>query len=177
MAGWLSCAAVVVFFHTLGWDSSHTRQLIFGTFVAYHSQPNPIDALVYSFAWKGVQYTLIGLVIFQGFQCLLPKTSTTKWTGPGKVLLFPCKTTHSRLFPKKHSFAYSYLVVGIPVGWEGVSGGLVSSSSMKRSWSSLSTTCRFRVDAADHLERGDAHLGLRGKLDAYLKSEVRAGTF
>lgn len=110
-----------------------------------------------------------------GIRCLLPLTSTTRWTGPGKVLLFPCKTTHSRIFSRRHSFAYSYLVAGIPVGWEGVSGGLVSSSSRNLSWLSLTNTCWFKVDPADHLERGDAHLGLRGKLDAYLKSEVRAG--
>lgn len=175
MAGWLSCATAVLLSHTLGWNSSYARQVIFGIFVAYHSQPECSKALVYGIAWKGLQCALIALITVMGFRGLLPGTSTTKWTGPGKVLLFPCKTTHSRLFPKKHSFAYSYLVVGIPVGWEGASGGMVSSSPRKLSWFPLSKISWYNVDPADHLEHGEAHLGLRHKLDAYLESEVRAG--
>jgi len=97
----------------------------------------------------------------------------------GKVVLFPCRTTHTRLFPKKHSFSYSYLVVGIPVGWEGAVGGMVS-AGVKNSggfWSWLSPKAAPRkgwydVDASDYLERGNGHLGLRGKLDAYLDSQV-----
>ncbi len=85
--------------------------------------------------------------------------------SPAKVLLLPCKTTHSRMFPKLHSFSHSYLVVGIPVGWSGCAGGLVSAGSGgRRGW--------FHVDAEDSLERGNGHLGLRGKLDAYLESQV-----
>ncbi|KAL1858300.1 hypothetical protein VTK73DRAFT_7845 [Phialemonium thermophilum] len=96
------------------------------------------------------------------------------WSGIGRVLLFPCTTTHSRLFPQKHAFTYSYLVVGVPVGWEGEVGGLVSAgvkgpgnkwpaSWLRRAW--------FDIDAGDYLERGRAHLGLRGKLDEYLRTQ------
>ena len=45
--------------------------------------------------------------------------------GP-KPLFFPSRTTHTRLFPKTHSFSYSYLLVGIPVGWQGSVGGMLS---------------------------------------------------
>lgn len=83
------------------------------------------------------------------------------WTKP---LILPCRTTHSRMFPKKHSFSYSYLFVGMPVGWSGCYGSLLSAdASQKRGW--------FHVDPADFLARGDGHLGLRGKLDAYLESQ------
>ncbi|KAI2463479.1 hypothetical protein F4781DRAFT_123942 [Annulohypoxylon bovei var. microspora] len=88
------------------------------------------------------------------------------WDGPGRPLLFPCKTTHTRFFPKKHSFDYSYLLVGVPVGWSGAAGGMISNDENgtgAKGW--------YKVDAADYLERGDGHLGLRGKLDAYLKSQ------
>ncbi|KAK0614256.1 hypothetical protein B0T14DRAFT_436794 [Immersiella caudata] len=105
-------------------------------------------------------------------------TDDPQWNGPGKVLLFPGKTTHSRFFPKKHSFSYSYLVVGIPVGWEGNAAGMVSVGVKKRagllSWLSLNPRGRpgwFAVDAADYLERGNGELGLRGKLDAYLRTQ------
>lgn len=83
------------------------------------------------------------------------------WTKP---LILPCRTTHSRMFPKKHSFSYSYLFVGIPAGWSGCAGSLLSADGAnKRGW--------FHVDPADFLARGDGHLGLRGKLDMYLESQ------
>ena len=100
---------------------------------------------------------------------LSPKT-------PFKPLIFPCQTSHTRIFPKIHSFSYSYLQVGIPVGWQGSVGSMVSADldhmppadsdhprKLQRAW--------FSVEAADHLERGNAHLGLQGKLHNYLKSE------
>lgn len=94
------------------------------------------------------------------------------WTGPGKPLLFPCITTHTRLVPKMHSFVYSYLVVGVPVGWTGVCGGMISVAGEgpavdrkreQKGW--------YHIDAGDYLERGNGHLGLRGKLDAHLLSQ------
>lgn len=86
-------------------------------------------------------------------------------TGSMRPLLFPCTTTHSRTFPKKHSFAYSYLLVGIPVGWEGVAGGMVSAGSSKaKGW--------YHINAADYLERDNGGTGLRGKLDTFLESQV-----
>lgn len=96
-----------------------------------------------------------------------------------KPLVFPCTTTHTRMFPKRHSFSYSYLFVGIPVGWHGSIGSFLSadlggcftetdelkiSQQRQHSW--------FNVEAADYLERGSHNLGLKGKLDLYLKSQV-----
>ncbi|KAI1467805.1 uncharacterized protein F4812DRAFT_377122 [Daldinia caldariorum] len=88
------------------------------------------------------------------------------WNGPGRPLLFPCRTTHTRLIPKKHSFSYSYLLVGIPVGWTGVAGGMISNDENKtgvEGW--------YKIDASDYLNRGNGHLGLRGELDTYLESQ------
>lgn len=88
-------------------------------------------------------------------------------------LLFPARTTHTRLFPKKHSFSYSYLLVGIPVGRRGTVGSIFAidlplvlslKSIFQRPW--------FSVEAEDHLERGRKDLGLQGKLRLYLKSQV-----
>ncbi|OTA70672.1 hypothetical protein K449DRAFT_321436 [Hypoxylon sp. EC38] len=88
------------------------------------------------------------------------------WNGPGRPLLFPCRTTHTRFFPKKHSFVYSYLLVGIPVGWTGAAGGMISNDEH-----STGVSGWYKIDAADYLERGSGHLGLRGKLNAYLESQ------
>lgn len=79
-------------------------------------------------------------------------------------LLIPSKTTHTRLFPKAHSFGYSYLLVGIPVGWKGCSGSMLSAGSgTSRGW--------FHVSAENHLERTTPGLSLREKLDHFLISQ------
>ncbi|KAL2256012.1 hypothetical protein VTK26DRAFT_2350 [Humicola hyalothermophila] len=104
-----------------------------------------------------------------------PGVDTPQWDGPGKVLLFPCRTFHSRMLPKKHSFSYSYLAVGIPVGFEGNAGGLVwvrGKQAGRFSWPSIASgllAAWFTIDAGDYLERGKSELGLRGKLDEYLQ--------
>jgi len=76
-------------------------------------------------------------------------------------LILASRTSHSRLFPRKHAFSYSYLLVGIPVGIHGHVSGLLSVDSPPRGWG-------FHVDAADYLERGHAHLTLAEKLQRYL---------
>lgn len=174
IARWLSCATAITLATALGWDSPHAKQLLFALSVALEWLPEYSRACFLGFGWTVIQYALSTLVIFQVARCLLATRSTVKWTGHGRVLLFPSKTTHSRLFPKQHSFVYSYLVVGIPVGWEGGSGGMVSSTSSEQPWFSRLSRGWFHVDPADYLHRGDRHLGLRGKLDAYLRSQVGA---
>ena len=107
-----------------------------------------------------------------------PPTDTPKdilsdsWLKP---LIFPCRTSHTRLFPRKHSFSYSYLLIGIPIGWQGSVASVISADvpqtisvgskrKEKKAW--------LNVEAADYLDRGSAQLGLKGKLEAYLESQV-----
>jgi len=130
-------------------------------------------------AWTATSSLLAALVILATLRTLR-ETKEPAWTGPGKVLLFPARTTHARMFPTKHSFSYSYLVVGVPVGWQGTAGGMVSVGIDKgwslSSWLSLKPWARrgwYTVNPGDYLERGKAELGLRGKLDAYLVAQVR----
>ena len=89
-----------------------------------------------------------------------------------RPLIFPARTTHTRIFPKKHGFSYSYLLVGIPVGWKGSIASMVSADvdtledlQASDSW--------FSVNAEDHLNRGRNKAGLIGKLRMYLESQVR----
>ncbi|EFY89689.1 hypothetical protein MAC_04342 [Metarhizium acridum CQMa 102] len=95
--------------------------------------------------------------------------------GPAKPYLIPCKTTHTRRFPKKHSFGYSYLVVGVPVGSTGnVNGMLMIDDQLYSFWDFLYKLFRggwYTVNGADYMQRGHHALGLRGKLDEYLKSQ------
>lgn len=179
---WLAPASVV-FYSFFG---RSTDILLLATFMLtlYTLQiTGSIWALLRGVCRQILQMKVIDLAVSQIAHYTRRTVDTPRWTGPGQPLLLPCKTTHSRMFPKKHSFDYSYLVVGIPVGWEGVAGGMVScSSAAKQSsgskpWWSLSPATPkgwYHVDPADYLERGNGHLGLRGKLDAYLKSQVRA---
>ncbi|CCU77144.1 unnamed protein product [Blumeria hordei] len=87
-----------------------------------------------------------------------------------KPLFFPCRTTHRRMFPVKHSFAYSYLLAGIPVGLKGSVGGLLSVDEAPQSswWSRRSW---YVVSGDDYLARGHHPDGLRGKLRDYLESQ------
>nr|POE56244.1 hypothetical protein CFP56_50788 [Quercus suber] len=78
-------------------------------------------------------------------------------------LLLTSRTNHSRLFPKKHSFSYSYLLVGIPIGVQGRISTVLSIDSHKRGW--------FSVNSAGHLERDEGQYGLAEKLKRYLHTQ------
>ena len=107
-------------------------------------------------------YNLSG--VNEDSQTIISKTSF-------RPLLLPCRTTHTRLFPNKHSFSYSYLFVGIPIGWQGSAGSLLS-AERKFSDYQWRRSSWFYIDSADYLERGNSAQGLRGKLDDYLRAQV-----
>lgn len=137
---------------------------------------------------SAAQYTTLihGLFVVTLIACLYVaalasrSSYTSTWQGPGKPYLIPCRTTHQRFFPKRHSFSYSYLSIGIPVGFEGSVNGMIGvKESYIISWSNYLVGKRiprswYTVRASDHLQRDqDKLVGLRGKLDDYLQSEVR----
>lgn len=89
---------------------------------------------------------------------------TKDFVSPFKALIFPSRTTHTRMFPVQHSFSYSYFYVGIPVGWHGSINSILSAdTSVNQAW--------FHVAAEDYLERGLPGLDLRQKLGHYLESQ------
>ncbi|KAK5120700.1 hypothetical protein LTR85_006058 [Meristemomyces frigidus] len=77
-------------------------------------------------------------------------------------LLLASKTTHSRLFPRKHTFVYSYLLVGVPVGIKGRISKLLSVDTPRHGW--------FSVESADFLDRGSGSC-LAEKLKKYLHTQ------
>ena len=78
-------------------------------------------------------------------------------------LLIPSRTSHSRVFPRKHSFSYSYLYVGVPIGFSGSVSKALTVDTQPRSW--------FHVTAEDHLTRGNGNIGLAEKLKRYLHAQ------
>lgn len=100
---------------------------------------------------------------------ILPECCT-EWALPyPKARIFPCQTKHARMFPKRHSFEYSYLQCGFPIVPAGVTSdgteiGLGKDISLGSWW--------LRVRAEDYLERGNGALGFYGKLQIYLRAQV-----
>ncbi|KAL2167598.1 hypothetical protein VTG60DRAFT_1073 [Thermothelomyces hinnuleus] len=130
--------------------------------------------------WKTLQAALgtsvLALLFLWYLRAIRGTSEPSCCTGSEKVSLYPCRTTHSRLFPKQHSFSYSYLLVGIPVSFEGNAGGMVSVRAKARpgllSWFPMGFLGGwFTVDAGDYLERGKPELSLREKLDRYLLNQ------
>lgn len=125
---------------------------------------------------------LVVIGVFSSFVALynciskaLPKRTTQNASNQDVEIqpsFIPCETTHTRLFPKKHSFSYSYLLTGLQVGWKGSVGDVLSVETenhedapkkVAKDW--------FVIDAGDYLERGYGQLGLKGKLHLYLRSQ------
>ncbi|KAF2110830.1 hypothetical protein BDV96DRAFT_500493 [Lophiotrema nucula] len=85
-----------------------------------------------------------------------------------KTFIFPCRTTHARIFPKKHVFNYSYLQYGIPIV-PGDAGKIKDKKAVpidrtRGSW-------WLRVHADDYLFRGRGELGFYLKLKAFLQDQ------
>jgi hypothetical protein len=95
---------------------------------------------------------------------------TERWVlDHPKSWIFPCRTTHARMFPKRHAFGYSYLLCGFPVvpaatTSDGADVGDGMDRVMGRWW--------LKVRAEDYLARGNGALGFYGKLKAYMREQV-----
>ncbi|KAN0108898.1 Protein of unknown function (DUF1365) domain containing protein [Hyaloscypha variabilis] len=97
---------------------------------------------------------------------------------PVKPMFFPCRTSHVRMFPTKHGFGYSYLLTGVPVGWKGSVGGMISEDDGKnhtpwyqRLLSLDPGGAWYTINGDDYLDRGHVEGGLQGKLNKYLEGQ------
>lgn len=126
------------------------------------NQAIPSQAYIYALAVFSLQ------VVFNLARNNIPLKSPNETRSEAllRPMLYECKTTHTRLFPSKHSFAYSYLLVRVPVGADVVSNALLSADTghgkKSQTW--------FSVNSEDYLERGEHQYGLLGKLKDYLSS-------
>ncbi|KAL8739837.1 MAG: hypothetical protein Q9190_007400 [Brigantiaea leucoxantha] len=75
------------------------------------------------------------------------------------------------MFPKKHSFSYSYLFVGIPIGWRGSIASFLSVDDFPVSKTPDRKNTWFSVECSDYLDRGHDSSGLEQKLQSYLESQ------
>jgi hypothetical protein len=145
-------------------------------------KPAPIQKLANIYLNRTTIILLLGIAstCFVGLQLTryiinLSSKSSKLVTFPIRPMFFPCNTSHTRFFPKSHSFLYSYLLVGIPIGWKGSNAGMISADfeTPPRPWFSLKPRgAWYTVLGDDYLGRGHVEGGLRGKLDSYLLSQV-----
>ncbi|POR39029.1 Uncharacterized protein TPAR_00771 [Tolypocladium paradoxum] len=125
-------------------------------------------------AGGSVFVVLASWLIFSRIRSALNSRDDVAWKGPGRPYLIPCRTSHTRVFPTRHSFSYSYLVVGAPVGYKGNVNGIVSIDEPEQSasWPLAGSTKGWcDVNALDYLQSGHSDFGLRGKLDSYVRSQ------
>lgn len=154
-------------------DVRTIQDLLLLIFPQWIIQERPVEFK--SFAMIVLLATLAGIVVWRGEEKPHVKFAETthSWEKEDYLLppmLIPGRTTHTRFFPEKHSFDYSYLSVGVPVGWIGCAGSALScdvnhlpSSKRRRGW--------FDVSAKDHLSR-NGHNCLDHKLGHYLRQQV-----
>ncbi|CAK96946.1 uncharacterized protein BO96DRAFT_324332 [Aspergillus niger CBS 101883] len=87
----------------------------------------------------------------------------------GRPLLFPAKLSHARRFPasERYNYWYDYFMVGVPVGFRGRIGNLISIDNQPTSESILEK-CWFTIDPAYYLEPGSGDRTLEEKLNIFL---------
>jgi DUF1365 family protein len=85
-----------------------------------------------------------------------------------KARIFPCQTTHARIFPKRHAFVYSYLQYGVPIV---PTGSTYSGFDFPSGEDQELGTWWLRVRAEDYLERGNGACGFYWKLKNFLRAQ------
>lgn len=86
-----------------------------------------------------------------------------------KSFLIPCRTTHTRIFPKKHGFGYNYLLCGFPIV---PAGTTLEEMDLPGRKDVFLGTWWLHIRAEDYLTRGQGSLGFYGKLQVYLREKV-----
>jgi hypothetical protein len=92
------------------------------------------------------------------------------WTVPyPKARIFPSQIKHVRMFPKRHSFEYSYLQCGFPI----IPGGVFADGTEIGCGHDLRLgNWWLRIRAEDYLSRGNMALGFYGRLRLFLREQV-----
>ncbi|KAG9238407.1 hypothetical protein BJ875DRAFT_47893 [Amylocarpus encephaloides] len=160
-------------------------ELLLTALLALSFSPTPVEQLIGTYAPlipityipKGI-VPAIGLLQAARYIITLSTSTTSSGDFPTSPTFFPCKISHRRYFPKKHNFVYSYLLCGIPVGWKGTAGGMLSvdvapsQTPWYLRWLSLTpSNSWFSVHGDHYLGRGRLEGGLESKLRAFLKEE------
>jgi len=126
-----------------------------------------------------VATALFGLLQLTRYILRLKRSSSPSDKFLVKPMFFPCRTSHVRMFPTKHGFSYSYLLTGVPVGWKGSVGGMLSEDDAvepapwySRLFSLNPGGAWYTVNGDDYLDRGHVEGGLKWKLKNYLQGQA-----
>ena len=152
------------------WAAWISRRHLAPTFESLRRTLSP-DAKSYSIAWATLGLFAFSYVVYRAAHRRhheVPKDCTKQGRPTRWPRIHPSRTTHTRMFPQKHSFSYSYLLVSVPVEFEGACGSLFSTGRVK-------SRTLFSVHASDHLERTSCASTLKQKLTEYLHSQVNSG--
>ncbi|KAJ2979329.1 hypothetical protein NQ176_g3325 [Zarea fungicola] len=89
----------------------------------------------------------------------------------GAPLLFPARLSHSRHLPatERYSYSYDYFMIGVPVGFRGRIGNLLSIDNAPARETCLEK-CWFTIDPKLYLDRGSEERSLQKKLHIFLRS-------
>ncbi|KAF9728806.1 hypothetical protein PMIN06_005993 [Paraphaeosphaeria minitans] len=162
--------------------------LFFGSFNIWLARRHIVDAIISSRTTIGKDTLstatagVAAIVALAGLWYILGKSNNSREECPEKLppgtrpwsvehpqpFIMPCRTTHSRIFPKKHSFGYDYLLCGfpiVPVGTtpEGTDIPDGSDQILGKWW--------LQIKAGDYLTRDQAALGFYGKLKVFLREK------
>ena len=102
--------------HTVSWSIQHNYLHRLTSFVLSVSPHHFVVGMVGGAGF----WRIIQLLLSERSACQsLVKISKQTKRSHGKPMLFACRTTQVWFAPKNHSFLYSYLLAGVPVGWRG----------------------------------------------------------
>jgi DUF1365 family protein len=131
--------------------------------------------VIYAVSSVAVPLALLALFLWRSFGRNKDTAATSpdisRWRSEvetPKPKIFPCQTSHARIFPKRHAFAYSYLQCGFPIipsgiKYSGIEFPSGEDQTLGRWW--------LRVRAEDYLERGAGGCGFYWKLRTYLRAQ------
>jgi DUF1365 family protein len=132
------------------------------------------DAVGISVKWGAL---IIGILVVM-MSCLLSLTllslrqqrqsqKVADWTPIkcDKPIILRCRTFHTRMFPKKHSFEYPYLLVAVPVTSKDETTSKIFKVGSSSFWS------LFTLNPTDYLGRKSKRSTLKGRLSEYLATE------
>ncbi|XRM42856.1 hypothetical protein ABZX51_006068 [Aspergillus tubingensis] len=153
------------------------KNFVYLVFVAAHLMLKMTDAglreilgLLIFLAVSSILFILVRLVIAALWtQRLIVHNLHVRPDFLGRPLLFPAKLSHARRFPatERYNYWYDYFMIGIPVGFRGRIGNLISIDNQPTSESILEK-CWFTIDPAYYLEPGSGDRTLEEKLHIFL---------
>ncbi|BCS04779.1 uncharacterized protein AKAW2_80580A [Aspergillus luchuensis] len=153
------------------------KDFVYLVFVAAHLMLKMTDAglreilgLLIFLAVSSILFILVRLVIAALWrQHLIVHNPHVRPDFLGRPLLFPAKLSHARRFPatERYNYWYDYFMIGIPVGFRGRIGNLISIDNQPTSESFLEK-CWFTIDPAYYLEPGSGDRTLEEKLHIFL---------